>query len=135
MGLCEKLYRCNFLELNINCIYDFFVPKSHYVKLEIRSDKNKNLAEYVKTVVEELKSKNSIQLINITKGEVDHFFALSGFLAFNGYIIRIKPKVDLKSLKESCMQLELDSEGNRVADIDVYYNNKKITRKKEKYGL
>lgn len=49
-------------------------------------------------------------------------------LAFIGYSIRITPNVDPAALKRTCMRLEHDDIGVRVADLDIYYHGRKISR-------
>jgi phosphoribosyl-dephospho-CoA transferase len=47
-----------------------------------------------------------------------------------GYIITVPKDSDLVGIKKTCIPLELDSAGNRIADIDVYREPlKKISRK------
>ena len=48
---------------------------------------------------------------------------------FQGYVIHISGAYDLRAVKRTCMQLELDEFGTRIADIDVYASRKeKISR-------
>lgn len=39
---------------------------------------------------------------------------------FYGYVIKVSSNVDPFALKRSCMELEIDCYGYRMADIDVY---------------
>lgn len=49
---------------------------------------------------------------------------------FKGYVIAIPQESDLLSIKKTCMELEINEEGKRIADIDVYLSPlQKISRK------
>ena len=49
---------------------------------------------------------------------------------FKGYAIDVPLESDLFSIKETCMGLEIDEEGKRIADIDVYLSTfHKISRR------
>ena len=48
----------------------------------------------------------------------------------SGYCIILQGEVNPREVKKTCMALELDPEGNRIADIDVYLpTTEKISRK------
>lgn len=46
-----------------------------------------------------------------------------------GFRIKLKYYGSLASLKQKCMELEKNESGSRQADIDVYHEGKKITKK------
>lgn len=49
---------------------------------------------------------------------------------FHGYVILISSNYDLRYLKRSCMELELNEDGERIADIDIYLGpDHKLSRK------
>lgn len=51
-------------------------------------------------------------------------------IKFSGYLVRATLNVNPYQLKQSCMELELNENGERVSDIDIYLsNNTKISRK------
>lgn len=48
---------------------------------------------------------------------------------WKGYQIYISRNYDLKKVKELCMDLEIDSNGDRCCDIDIYLNSmNKVSR-------
>ena len=49
---------------------------------------------------------------------------------FKAYVIDVPLESDLFSIKETCMELEIDEDGKRIADIDVYLSTyHKISRR------
>lgn len=49
---------------------------------------------------------------------------------FKGYVIAVPIESDLFSIKETCMELEINEEGKRIVDIDVYISPfNKISRR------
>ena len=52
------------------------------------------------------------------------------FPAGKGYVIDVPLESDLFSIKETCIELEIDEDGKRIADIDVYLSTyQKISRR------
>lgn len=141
----ENSYGCSPLEELVNTFIETIPDFGFYIKIEIHNENKTfgNLSkeekkfqdDYVSYVIKELKCRHRARVLLVIRGEVDHFWAGSGFGCFHGYNLWIMQNIDLRSLKETCMELELDCKGNRMADIDVFYKGKKVTRKAENYGL
>ena len=56
-----------------------------------------------------------------------HPFLVGGY---KGYVIVVPQESDFFSIKKTCMELEIDEEGKRIADIDVYLSTfQKISRR------
>ena len=111
--------------------------KKEYIDLEIRSDslKKKDLKKYVNNVIDSIESMHpqfSLIRMNYSK-EIEKYrhliLAVYG-IGFPGYQIRIAANIEPSQLKQTCIELEMDGNGNRISDIDIYLpDNTKISRK------
>lgn len=105
--------------------------RGEYVSLEVWSNsyKGKELRNYIDKVIKDITSSYpSIDMLSVRKSKYLES-RVCPYLAFPGYIIKISSGLSLTGLKEKCVALELDEKGKRISDIDVYYKNKKISRK------
>lgn len=53
----------------------------------------------------------------------------TGYYLFDGYEIKLVPNLPLVDLKKKCIEFETNEKGVRISDIDIYYKEKKISRK------
>lgn len=105
----------------------------NYIVLEEWSDCYDPESEkaYVEGIIKHLKScYPELEILSIKKSNnIESRFVL--YLAFKGYEIKISPNVDLNDLKNTCMILEVNEDGQRVSDIDIYYQGRRISRKNQ----
>lgn len=103
----------------------------HCITLEIWSTclSNKEVKEFVRQVVKRIKHEftNAEILLVMRRHDIESRTHI--LLHFDGYEVLLSPNIDPQRLKNICMELELNSENKRVADIDVYSKREKISRK------
>lgn len=105
------------------------------VVLEIWSNNDyaaQNLKPFVDYVKNQLQEKHpGIKFLRITRTDALRNFDdtfLAGY--FSGYVIQISPNLNVYELKNTCMGLERNEHGERIADIDIYDSWRgKISRK------
>lgn len=96
-----------------------------YTRLEVWSDDDLQ-AKALKPFIQEIKRRlqeyhPDLDVLRTYRTDVlnnfDHPFLMG---LYHGYVIKVSSNVDPFALKRTCMMLERDGEGNRIADIDVY---------------
>lgn len=106
-----------------------------YYKIEIWSwdDPKAKRKAYVNRIIDQLKESHPyLEILSKKRTDMLSDFNRNPFSygSVKGYIIKITPNVDLFALKETCMKLEFDEQGERVSDIDIFlYDYKKFSRK------
>lgn len=89
------------------------------------------LKPYVKYVKSHLQIRHpEIEMLSTTRTNIlrnfDHPLLAGNYW---GYVIKVSPNIDACKLKKTCIELEQDCLGNRMADIDVYISwKKKVSR-------
>lgn len=100
-----------------------------YTRLEVWSDTDleaKGLKPYIRRIKRELQESHpglhvlSTYRTPLLKDFEGEFIAGLLYGHSYGYVIKVSSTVDPFALKKSCMKLEIDCYGNRMADIDVY---------------
>ncbi|MFH1066000.1 MAG: hypothetical protein V1734_05840 [Nanoarchaeota archaeon] len=92
---------------------------------ELSKDKEK---EYIQSVATKIEDQfPDAVILSVKKSSYVELMA-TAFIAFNGYVIKVAG-VCPGQIKQMCMQLELNEEGKRISDLDVYYQYRKISRK------
>ena len=111
--------------------------KKEYVDLEIRSDSfdKKELKRYVDDVIESIEVKHPELSVIYTKYSREleihrHPLLASLGIKFSGYLVRVASNINPYDLKQTSIGLEINEDGERVSDIDIYLSdNTKISRK------
>lgn len=111
--------------------------KKDYVDLEIWSESldRPGLREHTQSLVEKLgKEFEGLQVLKMNWSNYleiyRHLFLAVYGIKKSGYILRLRDNLDVNLLKRACMDHELNAQGERVSDIDVYLpNDQKISRK------
>lgn len=111
--------------------------KKECIDLEIWSESyNKmDLKMYVDRVIKSLEATHPEFSVIYTKYSRDleifrHPIFAVHEIRFSGYLVRATLDVNPYQLKQSCMGLEMNENGERVSDIDIYFSdNTKISRK------
>ncbi|HYD03989.1 MAG TPA: hypothetical protein VEC16_06870 [Alphaproteobacteria bacterium] len=101
---------------------------SKYYIIQLWSDddpRGNNLESFVKYVGNELTRRNKAKIIEIdgpTSYLPDFFSELFDYRA--GYLMSIEKSVNPYDLKRTCMELEINENGKRICDIDIYIDRK-----------
>lgn len=102
---------------------DYNFNKYYFIQMWNKDDTyGKEVSTYADKVVETLKEKHSdLIVVGVDKQTFvlpDFFSELYGKVA--GCMIQIERNINPYEIKKSCINLETDPQGNRIADIDVY---------------
>ena len=105
--------------------------RGNWIILEIRCNTfdKKEMRTYVHDVVRHIRKSFPHAQVLLTKKADDIESRNHPFLAFDGYRILLSKTVEPWELKNLCMELEINHEGQRIADIDLYCGIEKISRK------
>ena len=113
--------------------------KKDYIDLEIwsKSLDKPSLREHTQSLVEKLgKEFDSLEVLKFKWNNYleiyRHLFLAAYGIRMKGYLVRLRNNMDNNQLKQICMDHELNLQGKRVSDIDIYLpNDQKISRKLE----
>lgn len=103
--------------------------KNDYIEIEewtVEMDK-KEEKEFLKKLVAHLESCHpNIKVVSVRWTYCE--LRSTGHPLFEGHSLKLTPNVDLKELKRSCIEFERDGTGKRIADLDVFYGGRKVSR-------
>lgn len=127
-------YNIGLLECTIRRL---FTEKARIEFVDEKDLQAKKLKPFVIKVAKTLAEKHpQLKILDIYK-TIDPWNFLHPFLIgyFKGYVITIPKESDLVSIKETCMELEINEEGKRIADIDVYISPFNKISRRDIYSL
>ena len=101
------------------------------ITLEVWSNclNKKEIKEFVRKVKNRIRNQSPNAKILLTAKRSDIESRNCIFLHFDGYEIILSPNIDPWKLKSICRELEINKDGKRISDIDIYYGQEKISRK------